>query len=271
VSGPDPLALLAARLDEPREGRPLGGEAWRVRVGDRLLVAKGGPGTLDEAEGLRALAAVPGGPPVPTVVLAEPGLLVTAFVPEGPRTPAAEEALGRALAELHGTSSPWGRFGGGSAWIGRCPVDPWSALTDEVGFYRARLAELAARCGLAGAVAPLLERLEELLPDGPARLVHGDLWWGNVRFGADGRAWLLDPSAHGGDPEEDLAMLGLFGPVPRRLLAAYEEVRPLPAGSEDRLALFRLVPLLVHAALFDGPYRAEALAVIRRYVGRSAP
>jgi len=242
-----------------------------VRARGELLVAKGGPGAKDEAEGLLALAGAPGGPPVPEVVLAEPGLLVERYVAPGSRTPGAEEDLGRALARVHGQASPWGGFGGGSGWIGRCPVDPWPAgAQDAVGFYRARLAELAGRCGLSAALAPLLERLGDLLPGGPARLVHGDLWWGNVLFGADGRAWLIDPSAHGGDPEEDLAMLGLFGPIPPRLLAAYQEVRPLPEGFADRVALFQLVPLLVHTVLFDGSYRAEALAVIRRYVGRSS-
>jgi fructosamine-3-kinase len=95
--------------------------------------------------------------------------------------------------------------------------------------------------------------------------VHGDLWWGNVLFGADGRSWLIDPSVHGEHPEEDLAMLALFGPVPSRVLAAYCEVRPLTAGWEDRVALFQLYPLLVHVVLFGGGYRARAESVARRF------
>jgi len=95
--------------------------------------------------------------------------------------------------------------------------------------------------------------------------VHGDLWWGNVLFGADGRAWLIDPSVHGGHPEEDLAMLGLFGLVPDRLRAAYQELAPLQPGWEDRVALFQLYPLLVHTVLFGGGYRAQAEAVAHRF------
>jgi len=109
------------------------------------------------------------------------------------------------------------------------------------------------------------DRLSDLLPPGGPALVHGDLWWGNVLFGADGRAWLIDPSVHGGHPEEDLAMLALFGRVPERLLRAYMEVRPMEAGWEDRVDLFQLYPLLVHAVLFDGGYRARAEAVAVRF------
>jgi fructosamine-3-kinase len=45
--------------------------------------------------------------------------------------------------------------------------------------------------------------------DGPVRL-HGDLWTGNVMWTSDG-AVLVDPAAHGGQRETDLAMLALFG------------------------------------------------------------
>jgi fructosamine-3-kinase len=86
-----------------------------------------------------------------------------------------------------------------------------------------------------------------------------------VLAGADGRSWLIDPSVHGGHPEEDLAMLALFGFVPDRLLAAYREVRPLAQGWQQRIPLFQLYPLLVHTVLFGGGYRAQAEAVAHRF------
>ena len=66
------------------------------------------------------------------------------------------------------------------------------------------------------AEAALIEEVCARLPDlagpaePPARL-HGDLWNGNVLWGADGEARLIDPAAHGGHRETDLAMLALFG------------------------------------------------------------
>ncbi len=245
-------------------GPPLaiGNDVYLVEVTGRALVVKVGGGGRDEAAGLRCLAGVAGAPPVPEIVLAEEDLLVTTAVAQAPRSAGHEEDLGRALARLH--AAPCAEWGGGSSWIGSCRVDP-APGADAAGFYGARLRELAGRCGLEAPVARVAARLEELIPAALPALVHGDLWWGNVLFGSDGRTWLVDPSVHGGHPEEDLAMLALFGQVPDRLRRAYEEVRPLESGWEDRVALFQLCPLLVHTVLFGGGYRAQAEVVARRY------
>jgi fructosamine-3-kinase len=253
---------LAGALGPVRAVRSLGGGASLVEAGGRRLVVKSGPGTPDEADGLRRLAAVAGGPPVPEVVLVDGDLLVTAAVEQVARTTAHEEDLGRSLARLHRCPVPY--WGGGSSFIGACTVDP-SPWPDGPGFYGARLDGLARRCGLAPAVAPVVARLGDVLPPGGPALLHGDLWWGNVLAGADGRSWLIDPSVHGGHPEEDLAMLALFGPVPARLRAAYGEVLPPAPGWEQRVPLFQLYPLLVHTVLFGGGYRTQALDAARRF------
>jgi fructosamine-3-kinase len=233
-----------------------------VEAGGRAFVAKLGAGALDEAEGLARLGGVPGAPPVPEIMLAESDLLVTTAVDQMARTTGHEESLGRALAALHRAAFP--HWGGGSSWIGTCRVDP-SPWSDGESFYGARLCALAARCGLEDVVSLVASRLNELLPPGDPVLLHGDLWWGNVLFGSDGRSWLIDPSFHGGYPEEDLAMLALFGSVPDRLLHAYNEIQPLQPDWEERVALFQLYPLLVHAVLFGGSYHAQAETVARRF------
>ena len=109
-------------------------------------------------------------------------------------------------------------------------------------------------------------RISELAgPAEPPSRIHGDSWSGNVMWSA-GRGWLIDPAAHGGHRETDLAMLALFGcPSLDRLLAAYQEVSPLADGWADRVALHQLFPLLVHAVLFGGGYLVQARATARRY------
>jgi fructosamine-3-kinase len=261
-SAPPWLARVSAVAGPSRRVRSLGGAAFLVEAGGRALVVKPGPGARDEAEGLRRLGATSGAPPVPEVVLADDELLVTTAVAEGARTDRHDESFGRALAALH--EAPLAQWGGGSAWIGACPVDP-APRHDAATFYGSRLIELAERCGLAPAVARVAERLPVLIPPDRPALVHGDLWWGNVLSGADGRSWMIDPSVHGGHPEEDLAMLALFGPVPRRMLDAYLEARHLHEGWGERVELFQLYPLLVHAVLFGGGYRDRAEAVALRF------
>ena len=60
-------------------------------------------------------------------------------------------------------------------------------------------------------------------------------------------------------------MLRLFGGPSERCFAAYEEQSPLAPGAPDRVALWQLAPLLLHAALFGGGWGARATSVMRRY------
>lgn len=54
---------------------------------------------------------------------------------------------------------------------------------------------------------------------------------------------LIDPAAHGGHRETDLAMLALFGcPHLDEVIAGYESVRPLWGGWRGRIALHQLYP-----------------------------
>jgi fructosamine-3-kinase len=136
----------------------------------------------------------------------------------------------------------------------------------------APLARLARDGGAlpADAVAGL-ERLDEARlrevggpPEPPARL-HGDLWAGNRLVGRDGRSWLIDPAAHGGHREFDLAMMRLFGGFGAASFTAYDEVHPLAEGWPDRVALHQIAPLVVHAIKFGGGYVGAAAAAIARY------
>ncbi len=114
----------------------------------------------------------------------------------------------------------------------------------------------------------MCERVGELCgpPEPPARL-HGDLWSGNVMADRHGRPLLIDPSAYGGHREVDLALLRLFGAPSERVFAAYEELTPLAYGWEERVELYQLLPLLVHALLFGGSYAGAVERVARRYAG----
>ena len=120
----------------------------------------------------------------------------------------------------------------------------------------------------AAAVEDVVRRIVDLAgPAEPPARIHGDLWSGNVLWGQDGRGWLVDPAAHGGHRESDLALLALFGlPQLPRVLDAYTEEAPLADGWEERVPLHQLFPLLVHACLFGGGYGARAAEAARSLV-----
>lgn len=89
--------------------------------------------------------------------------------------------------------------------------------------------------------------------ESPARL-HGDLWNGNVLWTAAGVV-LIDPAAHGGHRETDLAMLELFGcPHFDEIVAAYDATCPLREGWRERVPMHQLHPLAVHAAGYGAGY-----------------
>jgi fructosamine-3-kinase len=81
-------------------------------------------------------------------------------------------------------------------------------------------------------------------------------------------AYLIDPAAHGGSRETDIAEMFLFGGVPflDDIVAGYEEVTPLADGWRDRLPLHQLHLLLAHTAIFGGSYRASVMSAVRATV-----
>lgn len=234
------------------------------------------PGFFDsEAAGLRWLGeAGPDGVRVPEVIAVGPKRLVLAWIDAGDPSAIGMARFGRALAAVHAAGAdrfgaPWPGF------LGRLALDNTAAAEWPTFFAEQRLRPFLrlavdrARIdpGSASAVERVISRLAELAgaPEPPARL-HGDLWAGNVMINRAGEPYVIDPAAHGGHRETDLAMLQLFSPPHvDQLIAAYDETSPLADGWRDRVGLHQLHPLLVHAASFGGGYGARAGEVARQY------
>ena len=260
------------------EARRVGGgcinEGWRAELDDGRVAfvktrAEVAPGEYEtEADALRWLAE-PQAVRVPAVLGVSEEVLALEWIDEGSLSTDGAEELGRGLARLHAAGAE--AFGGPTALhIGPLklpnePLDDWPAFYAE-----RRLRPLAGALDASGteAVERVCERIQELAgPSEPPARIHGDLWGGNVLADAGGDGWLIDPVAYGGHREVDLAMLQLFGAPSPRILDAYAEVAPLADGHQDRVGLWQLFPLLVHAALFGGHYRASAEQMARRYAG----
>jgi fructosamine-3-kinase len=225
-----------------------------------------------EADGLRWLAA-PGGVQVPEVLAVDHECLILAWVEPGKSSADAAVEFGRALARTHAAGAPsYGLDHDG--YIGKLPLpnrpaDTWAefyAVRRVLPYLKLARDRGAVADDQAAAVEAVVGRLATLVPEEPPARLHGDLWNGNVLWGSDGTVRVIDPAAHGGHRETDLAMLALFGlPHLPRVLEAYADETPLADGWQDRVALHQLFPLLVHAALFGGGYGARAAEAARRY------
>jgi fructosamine-3-kinase len=233
-----------------------------------------------EAAGLRWLAEAAdgrGGVAVPGVLGVDHECLILRWVEPGKVTVDAATAFGEALARTHGAgaasygSSPHG----GDGFIGRLPLprtasDTWAefyATSRVLPYLKLARDRDAATAEDAAAIEAVLDRLAEVVPAEPPARLHGDLWNGNVLWGADGRGWVIDPAAHAGHRETDLAMLSLFGlPHLAKVLEAYDRTAPLAEGWESRQPLHQLFPLLVHACHFGGGYAARAAEAARRFL-----
>lgn len=227
-----------------------------------------------EAAGLRWLQ-VPNGVPVVGVHAVTRTSLTIDRVPSGSAGATAAEEFGRRLATTHDAGADHFGIGPdagpGVGWIGDAPLPlrtvapaSWGAwYAEDRWLFHARRAGLPDR-----ALDRVIGRLAsgDFDDDAPPARIHGDLWSGNVLWSPRGVV-LIDPAAHGGHRLTDLAMLALFGtPHLARIHAAYAEASKfLPDDWRDLLGLHQLHPLLVHAELFGGGYRAQVTDVARHY------
>ncbi len=280
------MSLPPGATDARRVGGGDINEAWRVTLADGTNAfvktrADAGPGEyLAEADGLAWLAE-PGALRTPRVLEVGEDYLALEWIEPGRLDTAGAEELGRGLAVTHAAGVPdFGdpQLGGshprvpsrfGSLSLPNEPTADWPSFYAE-----RRLRPLVALAQERGAlsdtgvraVEQVCVRIAELAgPAEPPARLHGDLWGGNLMADVQGRPWLIDPSAYGGHREVDLAMLRLFGAPSERVFAAYADLTPLADGWEDRVQLWQLLPLLVHAVLFGGAYQAAAERIAHRY------
>lgn len=224
-----------------------------------------------EAEGLQALH-TPDGPAVPKPYIWGADFLLLEDLEPAPRRTGYWRDFGRKLAALHGHTDAQFGFKNDN-YIGSTPQlnprmeDGYEFFAEHRLLFQARLAR---RKGLlesreVSQVENLAGRLPELAPAQPASLVHGDLWSGNAISDAQGGPAIIDPAAHYGWAEAELAMTTLFGSFPEEFYRAYQEARPLERDFRKRFPLYNLYHLLNHLNLFGTGYLGQVQSILRMY------
>ncbi len=222
-----------------------------------------------EVAGLNALRAT-GAIPVPRVMWQTPSALALEWIDRidsadatSRRDSKEAEVFGRHLAALHlhrgvafGTVDNSTRGYLGSVPLDLHPQDHWPQA-----YLEQRVRPLARQAVAANGLDPAALAIIDGLsgrgdafwgPSESPSLVHGDLWHGNRVVSSDGRHWLVDPSAHYGHRELDLAFMRLFGGFDEATFSAYMEVSPLAPGWQERTDLYQLAPLLANILIHGG-------------------
>ncbi|MGB5951061.1 MAG: fructosamine kinase family protein [Ornithinimicrobium sp.] len=254
--------------------------SWRVETSTGTIFVKSHDdppaGLFDsEAAGLTALRDT-GAMRVPRVLAASPAGLVMEWIDlsgVGREQADREADFGARLAALHRhTGTAFGSVNGATTgYLGSVSIDLTPSATWAESYLQRRVRPLVQQAvqerGLDAAAVAHVEELiaspEVCGPPEPPTLVHGDLWSGNRLIDADGRSWLIDPSAHYGHRESDLAMMRLFGGFGEEVFAAYHEALPLAPGWDDRVLLHQVVPLAVHVILFGSSYEPALMRALR--------
>jgi len=172
-----------------------------------------------------------------------------------------DRLLGEAIAEMH---SPMGQNFGWSSnnFIGNSVQhnnwsDDWSEFFWNMRLEPQLLNMLEASSSFPESVLePLKAAVVSILSGRTyvASLVHGDLWNGNVGTTVDGKPCIYDPAIYWGHSETDLAMARLFGGFREEFFEAYDSIRPVESGDEERMLVYQLYHLLNHYNLFGGSY-----------------
>jgi fructosamine-3-kinase len=111
----------------------------------------------------------------------------------------------------------------------------------------------------------LFLRLNDIFPEEPASLLHGDLWSGNFLCDINENAVLIDPAVYYGHRSMDLAMTTLFGGFDDTFYKSYNHHFAFPNNYKEQWEICNLYPLLIHLNLFGSSYLSSIKSILKRF------
>lgn len=229
--------------------------------GDFFAAEAAGLGALRDSRTLR----------VPEVYKATTDFIAMEFIAPGQHSPDYWRELGAGLARLHNQPAPaFGFTGDNYCGTTRQPNprtdDGHDFFANHRLIYQGQLAMAYGHLNTQEfhQLEQLCQRLPQLIPKQAPALLHGDLWVGNIHSDSSGQPVLIDPACYWGWPEADIAMTRLFGGFTGEFYRAYQEVRPLESGWEERLPVYNLYHLLNHLNLFGSSYHPQVIQILSK-------
>ncbi|MEM7466385.1 MAG: fructosamine kinase family protein [Pseudomonadota bacterium] len=211
---------------------------------------------------------------VPEVLFVDAECIIQAYFEQGKKGANWHEEIGRQLALMHRAiqADVFGfsrnNFLGTSKQINR-QRDSWLIFWQE-NRLQPQIDYLASALGMGDSLVIALERLCSRLPiylgdtTEPAVFVHGDLWSGNAAADSRGAPIIFDPAGYFACREVEFGMMRLFGGFGLTTEAAYEELWPFQAGSEERIEIYRLYHIVNHLIIFGSSYYQDAKTVVSK-------
>lgn len=211
---------------------------------------------------------------IPEVVICsrfkETHYLIMEFVESSNKKDDFWNLFGQKLAELHKNFKE--EFGlEYNNYIGSLPQKNILS-SDGISFFinsrivpQVRILEETLSINISSKFEKLFKLLPNLLPLEKPSLLHGDLWSGNYLVDNKGEPTLIDPSIYYGSREVDIAMTKLFGGFPKEFYDSYNSEFPLTEKWEDRIDIWNLYPLLIHANLFGSSYLRQIQSILKKY------
>ncbi len=230
---------------------------------------------IKEAKGLKILSDANAISIPETIGIGESGdesFLILKYIEIGLEKASFWDDFGQQLAALHKHSNE--HFGlNHDNFIGSLeqynkPHDSWSSFFREQRLEKqVRLARNNGKIDKGTVVAfdKFYAKLDNIFPEEPPALLHGDLWGGNFMVNEVGSPVIIDPAVYYGHREMDLGMSQLFGGFDRQFYISYNKYYPLENGWEERLHYCNLYPLMVHVNLFGGGYSQSVKSILSRF------
>lgn len=241
------------------------------------VVAKTGPaGSNLDVEGrmikyLQSHSAAP----VPDIAYCDDELLLMSWIDSNNELLSnIEQHAATVVSDLHAVKNT--QFGFNEATLIGGITQPNDWHENWVDFFRDQrllyMANLAVRRGrFSSDTMRSIEKLAGRLPrwiknDAMPCLIHGDVWSGNVICRNGELSGLIDPAIYYADPEIELAFIKLFNTFGEPFFNAYQKHNKIKPGFfEERVDLYNLYPLLVHAVLFGGGYVEQVKKTLKAY------